>query len=232
MADLKTISQLNKPKYKSGDIYNELTLTGKSFVNGRRYLEFICVCGKSHFSLMSNILSGKTKSCGCKRYELSSIKLTTHGMGKKGTIHPIYNTYNCMKNRCYNVNYDRYEDWGGRGITVCDEWLNDIHKFIEWAINNGWRKGLTLDRIDNNGNYAPENCKWSDNYEQGKNKRNSYIIEAFGEKKILSEWARDSRSVVSAEGIKKRIEIYGWDAERAISDLGRYHKNPKKILSL
>jgi len=84
---------------------------------------------------------------------------------------PIYSAWHHMKNRCYNLNYDRYKDWGGRGIIVCNEWYYDFEVFLEWALKNGWIKGLSIDRIDNDGHYYPENCRWTIHQIQVTNQR-------------------------------------------------------------
>ena len=98
--------------------------------------------------------------------------------GQTGTR--IYRIYTNMKTRCYNPNYMRYKDWGGRGITVCDEWLNDFMAFYNWAMSNGYTDKFTLDRIDSNGNYEPSNCRWVDYHTQAVNKRTTRLYEYNG----------------------------------------------------
>lgn len=94
----------------------------------------------------------------------------------------IYRIYTNMKTRCYNPNYIRYKDWGGRGIKVCNEWLTDFKAFYDWAILNGYNDKLTLDRIDANGNYEPSNCRWVDYHTQAVNKRTTRVYEYNGVK--------------------------------------------------
>lgn len=102
----------------------------------------------------------------------------------------IYNIYHNMKNRCYNLNDRRYKDYGGRGINICPEWLGEhgFDNFYNWSIKNGYTDSLTIDRINVNGNYEPNNCRWSTNAEQANNKRNSIYFTFFGITKNLKEW--------------------------------------------
>ena len=117
------------------------------FKNGayHRLLQCKCVCGKIKNVFFFHINNGRSKSCGCQR-KCSK----THGLSN----HPIYYVWSSMKARCYDKNRERYNDWGGRGIRLSDEWKNDFKKFYDWAICNGYRKGLQIDRIDNDGNYC------------------------------------------------------------------------------
>ena len=110
----------------------------------------------------------------------------------------LNNIYRGMKTRCYNPNHRDYDRYGGRGITVCDEWLYSDHKthegwlaFRDWALSNGYSDELTLDRIDNNKGYSPDNCRWINIIEQANNKRNNVLVTYNGETKTVSEWAKD-----------------------------------------
>lgn len=100
----------------------------------------------------------------------------------------LWNVYHSMKKRCSNANSTRYKDYGGRGITVCDEWLQGFDAFAEWALSNGYDKNLTIERIDNDGNYSPQNCTWTSNTRQSYNKRTTIMVEYNGENKCLMEW--------------------------------------------
>lgn len=204
--------------HKSGDIYNGLCLTGKSFMQKKaRIVEFICICGNISYSNFNNIKIGHTKSCGCILSALIEERSLIHGMSRRGKPHTIYSTWNNIKSRCSDVNNEKYSDYGGRGIFVCKEWLADFMSFYKWAINNGWEKGLSIERKDNNKGYSPENCIWADDVIQSRNKRNNVNIEAFGEVKCAADWSKDERCSVTDEAIKYRIIKLGWDAEKAIS---------------
>lgn len=162
-----------------GQKYNRLTVVGFDRYDKEKRLYFWkceCECGTIKTVQSGALKTGNTKSCGCLNRELAAKrakkKFTTHGLKK----HPIYRTRTKMIYRCYNENYERFDCYGGRGIKVCDEWLdkeNGFLKFYNWAINNGWRKGLTIERINVNGNYSPENCTWIPQSEQPKNRRNT-----------------------------------------------------------
>lgn len=110
----------------------------------------------------------------------------THGMRK----HPLYSVWQRIKTRCYNDRCKDYKDYGGRGITVCEEWRNDFVPFYEWAVKSGWKSGLSIERIDYNGNYCPENCKWIPLAEQSKNRRSVRRITYRGQTHTIAEWSR------------------------------------------
>lgn len=119
-----------------------------------------------------------------------------------------------MHDRCYNPNNPNYHRYGGRGITVCDEWVSEFENFYSWAIKTGYSELLTIDRIDNNKGYAPNNCRWVTIAEQQRNKRSNYYIECEGTKHTITEWSRILG--VTRHSIKYWIEKFGGDAEKAI----------------
>lgn len=108
--------------------------------------------------------------------------------GRRFSSEKWYNSYRSMMHRCYNKNAANYKDYGGRGIEVCEEWHN-IELFEKWVNSSGFKSGLSLDRIDVNSNYCPENCKWSTSKEQCNNRRNTVYIEVDGERNTITEWA-------------------------------------------
>lgn len=113
-------------------------------------------------------------------------KRTTNHHGL--TRHPLYVSWRSMRQRCLNKNNTAYHNYGGRGITICDEWLNDFVSFYEWALSNGYKKGYTIDRINNDGNYEPSNCRWITVKEQSYNRRTNRYLTVYGITKTLEEW--------------------------------------------
>jgi hypothetical protein len=117
---------------------------------------FICQCGKSFVAVIAGVKSGNTRSCGCIHSAQLSNRNRKHGLA----FSPLYKVWGNMKTRCYNANCNSYKDYGGRGIIICDGWKNDFLTFAKWALLNGWNANLEIDRINNNGNYEPNNCRF------------------------------------------------------------------------
>lgn len=143
-----------------------------------------------------------------------TIKNTTHGDSNSR----LYGIWNGMKCRCLNENQLSYMNYGGRGITICKDWLDSYENFKKWSTENGYSEELTLDRVDVNGNYCPENCRWVSQEVQNANKRNSNTttLKAFGEEKTLIEWSHDKRCVVSLMCLKYRV-FAKWEPEKALT---------------
>lgn len=155
----------------------------------KTYWNCLCDCGNTVIVQTSHLKSGHTKSCGCIKNERIKFLNYKNGMAKS-RLNRIYRN---MINRCYNENLKMYKYYGGRGIIVCDDWLvknNGFVNFCNWALSNGYGENLTLDRIDNDGNYTPQNCHFVDKYSQANNKRNNIIIELNGERGTIGELAR------------------------------------------
>lgn len=144
-----------------------------------------CKCGEKTTITTRSLESGHTKSCGCLKKDYLKETYTTHGY----TGERLYKTYNGMLARCRNEKEPCYKDYGGRGISVCDEWL-DFIVFKDWSLSNGYSEELTIDRIDVNGNYEPSNCRWTDLTTQANNKRSNVILEYKGENKTIAEWCK------------------------------------------
>lgn len=146
-----------------------------------------CDCGNIVSVRSDRIISGRSKSCGCYKNELSAERVAKNHTHKQSHT-KLHNTWLGMKSRCYNKNNDRYEQWGGRGITVCDEWKNDFVSFYKWSLENGYSEELTIDRIDNDGNYEPNNCRWTNQKQQSRNRRTNINITIGNSTKTLTEW--------------------------------------------
>ena len=154
----------------------------------------ICSCGEYVEVDGCHLRNGGVKSCGCILKEAKWNK--THGLSNSR----IYGIWHGMKRRCDSRN----KNYGGRGITVCNEWKNSFDTFYEWALNNGYNETLTIDRIDVNGNYCPENCRWATITEQQNNKRTNVIIEYDGVSHTVSEWAKILN--IKRETLVKRLK--------------------------
>ena len=135
----------------------------------------------------------------------------THGLSK----HPLYARWGKIVGRCYNKNQPDYPRYGDRGIKMCEEWRNDFRSFYDWSIANGYREDLSIDRIDNNGNYEPSNCRWVDNTVQANNKRNNHLIEINGETKTLAEWCKIYNQDYFT--VEARIRIQGYTPLKALT---------------
>ena len=143
-----------------------------------------CDCGNEIVTAYGNLMNGDTKSCGCLAHDILMKRNVTHGDSHSR----LYGIYKNMLTRCYTKSDGHYERWGGRGIKMCDEWKNDYLSFKAWAEANGYNDSLTIERIDNNGDYCPENCKWITLKQQARNKRNNRFLTYNGETKCLGEW--------------------------------------------
>ena len=161
-----------------------------------------CLCGKIVTVKGYSLISGHTKSCGCRKIK--------HGLTHKERL---YTTWCNMRRRCTDPSNKRWEQYGGKGITICPEW-NDYSQFREWAINNGYAENLTIDRIDINGNYCPENCRWADAKTQANNCSRNHIIEFNKKKMTMSEFA--DYLGLSYSALQHRIER-NWDIKRIVS---------------
>lgn len=170
-----------------GEQYNYLTvLSDLGTRNGRMRVQCRCDCGTIKEYALGSLKSGNTKSCGCKKGHLVGVSHYVHGL----VYHPLYHKWNGIKMRCYSLKYKSYHTYGGRGIKVCDEWLNNFMAFYDWSIANGWQDGLQIDRINNDGNYEPGNCRYVTREVNQRNTTRTRWVTINGERKILADWAR------------------------------------------
>lgn len=164
---------------RTGERYGRLVVIERASdyiaPNGNKHVRWLCKCDCGNETIVDTcqLSQGKTTSCGCARNERLQIGNVIHG----GRYDRLYKTYHNMKNRCYNKNSNDYKYYGARGISICEEWLNDYTAFKAWAYANGYnedakRGECTIDRIDVDGNYSPDNCRWVDMVVQSRNRRN------------------------------------------------------------
>lgn len=191
-------------KYRdlSGKKFGRLTVIkyDHSEKNRGAYFECICDCGNHCVVRGSQLVtkSRPTRSCGCLQKEKAKEHLAelekegkvkhdqrrTHGMSKTR----IYHIWLSMKKRCDCKKYEHYENYGGKGIKVCDEWNKSFEEFYKWALKNGYEENLSIDRIDVNGNYCPENCRFANQKAQVRNRTNTVFLTHEGDTKTLMEW--------------------------------------------
>jgi len=203
-----------KANIQSGDKYSRLTII-KEIEKKQYNRQFLCKCdcGNETTVSSSQLLKGDAKSCGCLRREVTAQRnrkeKTTHGLSKTR----VYGIWERMLSRCSNSEDKNYCNYGARGIKVCDEW-KDVTIFYDWAISNGHQKGLTIERIDNDGNYEPNNCKWIPRKDQNKNRRMNRQITYKGETKNLTEWSKVTG--INRKTLETRLKN-GWVVERALT---------------
>lgn len=198
-------------KDETGKKYANLTVISFAGVSGR-YATFLCKCdcGRETVVRGSDLRTGNTKSCG-------KCKTERHGMCRSR----LYNIWIHIKRRTNNPNAQFYEDYGGRGIKICDEWNKSFLSFKEWAESSGYSDKLTIERIDVNGNYCPENCKWIPLKEQANNRRTTVNITFNGETMNLSQWAK--RLGMNFGTLQTRYKN-GWSVEEMLTRKVRERK--------
>lgn len=198
-----------KLKDLTGQKFGRLTVLQTFRENGRTKVKCICECGNIKIILADNLKRGKIKSCGCFHDEAARKNNITHGLRHTR----LYAIFTGMKQRCFNKNCKAYIKYGGRGITICNEWLSDFMNFYNWAMANGYQEDLSIDRIDVNGNYEPSNCRWADNKIQSQNRTNALNFTHKGETHCLAEWANILK--INKSMLFWRIKN-GWSFEKAI----------------
>lgn len=176
----------------TGQKFNRWTVL--NFVETRNHNAYWlarCECGTERILSTAYLTSGMSQSCGCLRTERAKEFKKYGELERDDKNHPVlYKRYHSIKQRCYNPSCHAYYNYGARGIKMCDEWNDDFIAFYNWSMNSGYRDDLTLDRIDNNGDYCPENCRWVDRRTQQNNLRRNVYLEYAGLKKMIPEWAK------------------------------------------
>ncbi len=200
---------MSRPIDLTGRRFGRLTVIARAenSKDGRASWLCICDCGNKCIVVGDKLRRGEKKSCGCMMREWQHMSHSSHGLSDS----KLYRIWRSMRGRCKNPGVLCYKDYGGRGIKVCDEWESSFIAFLAWAVQAGYQDGLTIDRIDVNGDYSPQNCRWATRLEQSRNKRNSRFLEFQGERKTLSEWAEITGIPLNL--ISGRY-TRGWSAER------------------
>ncbi len=206
----------SKIKDISGQKFGRLTALYRLH-NTKCRTRWLCVCDCGNLTEVKTVklTTGHTRSCGCLQKEVTSTHFKKHGQSKTR----LYKIWQGMKKRCYNSNDKAYNYYGGRGIKVCDEWLNDFQTFYDWSMNNGYNEHLTIDRIDVNGNYEPNNCRWVDYKIQNRNSRHNTLFTIDGETRCLSEWCEILN--LNYKNVLARVTRYNWSIGEALELIER-----------
>ena len=214
---------------------NFLTVIGISRdKSNKKVLICQCDCGNVKKIQPYHWKAGIVKSCGCKNSQLLSEANTV--LKHTEELDRLRRIYNGMKQRCYNPNIDNYSNYGGRGISICEEWLNDREAFIEWALSHGYSNNLSIDRIDVNGNYEPSNCRWATDKQQRNNQRprkaggnrKKVVFDICGVKLPAREWCR--KYGVSYETVMYRIKTKGMTPYEALTSAKMTDGRPRKVM--
>lgn len=206
---------MRNPKIRKGQVFGSWTAIKEE---NRRAL-CVCECGNSRTVASKSLWSGKSKNCGCKRSEKLILRNRKSVMGGDSTRHELYSVWKGIKKRCLNKNCKSYKNYGGRGITICKRWEKSFRNFVE---DMGERPfGHSIDRIDNNKGYSPDNCRWADNCQQSNNKRSSKYITHNGIKKTYAQWSLflNGNKALVYNRIRK-----GWSEEQAVTKPVRGHE--------
>jgi hypothetical protein len=169
-----------------------------------------CDCGATKVAYLYRLKSGANQSCGCTNRDRLTKMHFKHGM----TNTRLFRIWSSMRERCTNSNAINYKNYGGRGIAICKEW-DEFIPFMEWALSNGYNYALAIDRIDNDGNYSPDNCRWVTPAENSNHKRNSVILSYGGKTQTISQWADEYG--IGRSTLRNRILNYGWEISDALN---------------
>lgn len=217
----------NHPEFQKEQKIGRLTLLFRE-IKGHKATAFwhcICECGKRTVSRECGLQDGTTQSCGCLAREKIVNKITKHGLSK----HRLTNIHQGLMRRCNEPTNWAYSSYGARGIEVCEEWLapapEGFLNFYAWAISNGYREDLSIERLDVNGNYCPENCTWATSKQQGRNRRTTRRAIYKGKEEALLDLYERLPHYISYATVLRRIDKEGMDPIKAITTP---NKNPKK----
>lgn len=202
----------NKPENLTGRTFGRLTVIKPDSIRGSK-VRWICrcECGARVSIAATKLKSDETRSCGCYRKEWAADFKSTHGLTRIGNHHPMHTGWCQMRARCQDPTHAAYPSYGARGITVCERW----ERFENFLADMGERPaGLKLDRIDNNGPYSPENCRWADDTTQARNRRSNKRYKLNDESFTLPEWSE--KTGVSASLLHARIHRLGWSVDKAL----------------
>lgn len=200
----------------SGKRFGKLTAIKIAGMTQNRKTMWLCKCDCGNLCkvIRGHLLNGHTKSCGCIKTEKAKVMFTKHGKCNS----KLYHVWASMKQRCCDSGCKSYKNYGGRGIKLCKEWL-DFQTFYDWAMLTGYRNGLTIDRIDNNGNYEPSNCRWVTVKVQNENKRSNIFITYKNQTKTLNEWSEDIG--IPYKTLWNRVQTLRWNVYEALEKPSR-----------
>ncbi len=207
----------------TGRRFGRLVAVSETDIYAQRSKKWLCLCQCGEYATVDKrkLISGHTKSCGCLVIDKTVSMSLKHGMCGSS----LYTIYKNMLARCCNPKSNNYKNYGGRGIKICKRWLDSFENF--YADMGDRPKGKTLDRIDNDGDYCPENCQWSTMHQQQRNKRNNLIIEYDGERMCLKDWAK--KIGIHSTSLKERI--VNWGVKKALTTpprIGNWHGQKNK----
>lgn len=181
----------------------------------------VCDCGAHKTVTANSLRKGVSKSCGCYSTEVKSVRTAERNRraaARNGASkEPLFHVWNAIRHRCYFETDEFYPIYGGRGISMCSEWKESYLGFKEWALNSGWRHGLSIDRIDNNGPYSPKNCRWATAKEQANNRRSNRLFSAYGETLNIKQWSE--RFGVPYNKLRYRLVQKGLTVPNALKEL-------------
>lgn len=202
----------NKQVHQPGERFGRLTLVAEDAMRayqGRYKWIVRCDCGELRSVVLQNLTHGHSTSCGCLAREATIARSTTHG----GVGSPEHNSWRQMRARCMNSRSQDYSDYGERGITICDAWAS----FPQFLADMGPRPGTrySLGRIDNDGPYSPENCRWENDVQQARNRRSSRLLTYQGKTQTLVAWAIEAG--LKRSTLQRRIDVLGWSVEDALA---------------